>query len=53
VHVHVRTDYDADLTALRRTIHDHALPRLRTALEPDNFTSAIIITLARAATRAR
>jgi hypothetical protein len=44
LYVHVRTDYDTDLTVLRRTIATHALPRLRSALELDTLPSAILIT---------
>lgn len=44
LYVHVRTEYDADLTELRRAIAAHALPRLRCALELDALPSAILVT---------
>ncbi len=44
LYLHVRTEYDTDLSALRRQIERHALPRLRSALELDDLPSAIIIT---------
>jgi hypothetical protein len=53
VYVHVSTEYDADLTALRRRIHEHALPRLRGALELDDLPSAVLITPTGTRTRTR
>jgi hypothetical protein len=53
LYVSVRTEYDADLTALRRAIDAHALPRLRGALELDQLPSAILITPTTASTRIR
>lgn len=53
LYLHVRTEYDADLTALRRQIADHALPRLRGALELDELPSATLITPTRTSTRTR
>lgn len=53
LYLHVRTEYDADLAALRRRIHEHALPRLRSALELDQLPSAVLITPTGAHTRAR
>jgi hypothetical protein len=51
LYLHVRTEYDTDLTALRRQIEQHALPRLRGALELDDLPSAILITPTTARTR--
>lgn len=53
LYLDVRTDHDADLTALRRDISDHAMPRLRTALELDDLPAAILIIPTSASTRAR
>jgi hypothetical protein len=53
LYVHVRTEYDADLAALRRRIHEHALPRLRSALELDDLPSAVLITPTGTRTRTR
>lgn len=53
LYLHVRTEYDADITALRREIDNHALPRLRGALELGELPSAILITPTGARTRAR
>ncbi len=53
VYVHVSTEYDADLTALRRRIHEHALPQLRGALELDDLPSAVLITPTGTRTRTR
>ncbi|HEY3879093.1 MAG TPA: hypothetical protein VGM12_10890 [Trebonia sp.] len=53
LYLHVRTEYDADLTALRQQIAGHALPRLRRALELDELPSATLITPTQAATRTR
>jgi hypothetical protein len=52
LYLHVRTDYDADIGALRREIAERALPRLRYALELDDLPSAILITPTSARTRA-
>jgi hypothetical protein len=52
LYLHVRTDYDADLTALRRQILGHALPRLRGALDLDELPSATLITPTKAGARA-
>jgi hypothetical protein len=51
LYLHVRTEYDTDLPALRRRIEQHALPRLRSALELDDLPSAIIITPTKAHSR--
>jgi hypothetical protein len=53
LYVQVRTEYDADLTALQRAIDSHALPRLRGALELDELPSAILITPTTTSTRTR
>lgn len=53
LHVRLRTEYDADLTALRRRIHGHALPRLCTALELDTLPTTVHITPTGASTRTR
>jgi hypothetical protein len=53
LYLHVRTEYDADLTTLRRQILGHAVPRLRGALELDELPSATLITPTTASTRTR
>lgn len=53
LYLHVRTEYDADLTALRREIAARALPRLRGALELGDLPSAILITPTGTRARAR
>lgn len=53
LHVRLRTEYDADLTELRRRIHGHALPRLCAALELDTLPTTVHITPTGATTRTR
>jgi hypothetical protein len=53
LYVQLRTEYDTDLTALRREINEHALPRLRSALELEQLPSAILITPTSSTTRTR
>lgn len=53
LYLHVRTDYDADLTVLRQQILGHALPRLRGALDLDELPSAMLITPSKTGARAR
>jgi hypothetical protein len=53
LHLRVRTEYDTDLTALRRRIDGHALPRLRQALEIDDLPAAVLIIPAASRTRVR
>ena len=53
LYLHVRTDYNADLTALRRQILGHAVPRLRGALELGELPSATLITPTKAGPRTR
>jgi hypothetical protein len=53
LYLHVRTEYDTDLTALRRQIREHAMSRLRGALELDALPSVILITPTGARTRTR
>jgi formate hydrogenlyase subunit 3/multisubunit Na+/H+ antiporter MnhD subunit len=49
----LRTDHEADLTALRTSIHTDAIPRLRAALELDGLPTEILIEPTTSHTRTR
>jgi hypothetical protein len=53
LYLRVRTEYDTDLSALRRQIRDHAVPRLRGALELQSLPAAIHLVPVAVRTRAR
>lgn len=53
LYLRVRTEYDTDLSALRRQIRDHAVPRLRGALELQNLPAAIHLVPVAVRTRVR
>ena len=53
LYLHVRTEYDTDLIALRQQIEAEALPRLRAALELEQLPCAVLITPTGARPRTR
>lgn len=53
LYLRVQTEYDADLAAVLRQIRDHALPRLRGALELEDLPAAVLIKPTGASTRVR
>jgi hypothetical protein len=53
LYLRVRTEYDTDLSALRRRIHEHAVPRLRGALELKDLPAAIHLVPVAGRTRVR